>query len=230
MAQAWGCARGVPIRLVPPVPTRLVPSVVDVSAHIVANSTSESQATRATVRSPNRFMPVSPRHTSFVCSRSIVCRSPVGSNRRHDLTSSVHLGFTDPANGADPRGVSMAKPSGSGTTDTAGQSAANLVLAMAGTHFTVVGLLIADLASTWAFKGLSRTQIVLLTVAVLWLIQGARISVRIGSGSKVPSKFENALVSLTSVAVVFAVLEVGLRLVAADPSAVEDERLWGANC
>jgi lysophospholipase L1-like esterase len=104
-------------------------------------------------------------------------------------------------------------PSG---TSSSGQS--RVVFFLAGLHFIVVGLLIADLASTWALSDLSRTRIVLLAVAVLWLAAGALFTVRIGRNSKLSSLFEKALVSVNAVVVVLAVLEIGLQLVVPDPS------------
>ncbi len=112
----------------------------------------------------------------------------------------------------------MADPSKSGTTETAEPVGRKTILAMAGVHLVVVGLLVADLVSSWALAELSRAQIVLLVAAVLWLAAGALISLRIARGSVLPVGFENALVSLTAVVVALVVVEVGLRLVVPDRS------------
>jgi lysophospholipase L1-like esterase len=104
------------------------------------------------------------------------------------------------------------------TKDTQTGPRRNPVLAMVGFHLAVVALLVADLAYTWAFKGLGPTQVALLAAAVLWFLVGAGLLVRVGSASKLWIKSENALVSLTSIVIVLVLLEAGLRIVAPDPS------------
>jgi hypothetical protein len=111
----------------------------------------------------------------------------------------------------------MANQSSLGTSDAAGHSGGSPGRVVIGIHVSAVGLLAADLACTWALRGLSRSQVVLLSAVLLWLAIVAHIWLRLRNGSTA-KKFVNALVALTSVMVVFAVFELGLRLLFPDTS------------
>lgn len=86
------------------------------------------------------------------------------------------------------------------------------VAAMAGLQLFVGLLLAADLTFTWAVRGLSRVQLALLSVSVLWLGTSAHLLLGSRSAQKYRPHFGKPLLSLASLIVTLVVLEQGLRL------------------